>query len=124
MNSQILKRKQDFRRFITLGKDKGVVDYNNINNLLSNKSLTKSNIELITTALKVFNIKLSNHSQKSIKMQILDIVKSSGLDGIKAKDIVKKFNTSITKKEVNKALYGCLKNHVKHNDLYKWSVKK
>ncbi len=124
MDSKTLKRKQEFRKIIILGKNKGSLDYNNIANLLPDNLSSEDRIELVVTALKGLNIKVIDSESNLTELQILKIVKSSGVGGIKAKDIVKKLTISITKKDVNRILYFHLKKYVQHNDLHEWSEKK
>ncbi len=124
MNSETLKRKQELRRIIALGKNKGFLNYNDIKALLPISLLSEDKIELVVTAIKGLNIKVLNPDSNLTELQILEIIKSSGVDGIKARDIVKKLTISITKKDVNRILYGHLKKHVQHNDLYEWSEKR
>ncbi|MBT4732978.1 hypothetical protein HOB87_13555 [Candidatus Woesearchaeota archaeon] len=124
MNSETLKRKQELRRIVVLGKNKGFLNYNDIKDLLPISLLSEDRIELVVTALKGLNIKVLNPDSNLTELQILKIIKSSGVDGIKAKDIVKKLTVSITKKDVNRILYGHLKKRVQHNDLYEWSEKR
>jgi len=124
MNSETLKRKQELRRIIVLGKNKGFLNYNDIKDLLPISLLSEDRIELVVTAIKGLNIKVLNPDSNLTELQILKIIKSSGVDGIKAKDIVKKLTVSITKKDVNRILYGHLKKPVQHNDLYEWSEKR
>lgn len=124
MSSETLKLKQELRRIIALGKNKGFLNYNDIKDSLPISLLSEDRIELVVTALKGLNIKVLNPGSNLTELQILKIVKSSGVDGIKAKDIVKKLTASITKKDVNRILYGHLKKRVQHNDLYEWSEKR
>ena len=124
MGSKTLKRKQEFRKIIILGRSKGSLDYNNIANFLPDGLSSEDRIELVVTALKGLNIKVLDSESNLTELQILKIVRSSGVGGIKAKDMVKKLTISITKKDVNRILYFHLQKHVQHNDLYEWSEKK
>jgi len=56
----------------------------------------------------------------NLQKEIIKIVESSGSNGIKAKDIAKKINSNITKREVNQYLYGPLYKQLFRDQKYMW----
>ena len=56
----------------------------------------------------------------NLQKEIIKIVESSGSNGIKAKDIAKKFDYHLTKKEINRCLYGPLSKNLYRDSDYRW----
>ena len=119
--------KKALQKLVMTGKEHGYLTYSEINDILPDDLLTQEQIESIITILKELDISVFNTKPDTdittIQSQILKIIESSMVSGIKAKDILKKLTISTTKKDVNKLLYGPLKQYVQYDDAYKWSIK-